>query len=82
MQTFLYRLFIGFSLLLYRHRTVPPTTRIFPYLYESIWMIMQITENYTKSMESACTLTKTWKCLSVVIGSSSESTASSVNCYS
>ena len=41
--------------------TVPPTTRIFLYLYEIIQIIMQITENYTKSAESVCALTKTWK---------------------
>ena len=42
-----------------------------------------ITENYTKSTESACALTKNMECLSVVVSSkasSSESTASSVNC--
>ena len=33
------------------HITVPPTTWIFPYLYEIIWIIMQITENYTKQYE-------------------------------
>ena len=63
---------------------------MFPYLYKIIWIIMQIMENQTKSMKSACALSlwlKTWKCLSVAaqhlvkaLVVSSESTASSVNC--
>ena len=66
---------------------VPPTTQIFPYLYEIITMNTEyrIHIKYTKSTESACALTIHMEVSSSSSSasrkaSSSESTASSVNC--
>ena len=44
----------------------PSASSYMDFLYEIIWIIMQTTKNFTKSMESTCALTKAWKCLSVV----------------
>ena len=59
---------------------MPPTTQIFPYLYEITTVNMDY-ENYTKSTESACALTKNMEFFfsSSSASRKASSSASSVN---